>query len=91
LRQQYPDANAGHAVSVQPVTTALYSSTGGERGLLVPPRDAPAMVEALERLAADRDLRERLIRAGMAHAEANTMEARLDAVAEFFATNTRAR
>ena len=33
LRQQYPDANAGHAVSVQPITTALYSSTGGERGL----------------------------------------------------------
>jgi predicted permease len=33
LRRQYPDANAGHAISVQPITTALYSSTGGERGL----------------------------------------------------------
>jgi predicted permease len=33
LRQEYPDANAGHTVSVQPVTTALFSSTGGERGL----------------------------------------------------------
>ena len=33
LRQQYPDANAGHTVSVQPITTALFSSSGGERGL----------------------------------------------------------
>ncbi len=33
LRQQYPDANAGHTIAVQPITTALYSSTGGERGL----------------------------------------------------------
>jgi predicted permease len=33
LVQQYPDANAGHTVSVQPVTTALFSTTGGERGL----------------------------------------------------------
>jgi predicted permease len=33
LRREYPDANAGHTTSVQPVTTALFSSTGGERGL----------------------------------------------------------
>jgi predicted permease len=33
LRREYPDANAGHAVSVQPITTALFSSTGGEMGL----------------------------------------------------------
>ena len=33
LRQEYPDANAGRTVSVQPVTTALFSTTGGERGL----------------------------------------------------------
>jgi predicted permease len=32
LRQEYPDANAGHTISVQPITTALFSSTGGERG-----------------------------------------------------------
>jgi glycosyltransferase involved in cell wall biosynthesis len=76
------------ATDVGGVSAAL---AGGERGLLVPPRDAGAMVEALTRLAADAELRERLIRAGMAHAEANTMEARLDAVAEFFATNMRAR
>lgn len=33
LRQEYPDANAGHTVSVQSVTTALFSITGGERGI----------------------------------------------------------
>ncbi len=33
LRREYPEANAGHATSVQPVTTALFSSTGGEGGL----------------------------------------------------------
>ena len=33
LRREYPDTNEGHTISVQPVTTALYSSTGGERGL----------------------------------------------------------
>ena len=56
----------------------------GERGLLVPPRDAEAAAEALERLAAEPELRERLIRAGAAHAEANTFEAHLDKVASFF-------
>ncbi len=76
------------ATDVGGVSAAL---AGGERGLLFPPRDAPAATAAVERLAGDPELRERLIRAGMAHAEANTMEARLDAVAAFFATNTRAR
>lgn len=33
LRQQYPDSNGGHTIDVQPITTALYSTTGGERGL----------------------------------------------------------
>ena len=33
LRQQYPDSNGGHTVEVEPITTALYSTTGGERGL----------------------------------------------------------
>lgn len=32
LQQEYPDANAGRTVSVQPITAALFSSTGGERG-----------------------------------------------------------
>ena len=33
LRQQYPDQNAGRTVSVLPVTTALFSTTGGESGV----------------------------------------------------------
>ena len=38
--------------------------TDGETGLLVPPRDAPALRAAVERLLADPELRERLGRAG---------------------------
>lgn len=76
------------ATDVGGVSAAL---GGGERGLLFPPRDAAAAVAAVQRLAEEPELRERLIRAGMAHAEAHTMEARLDAVAEFFAASRRAR
>ena len=32
LQQEFPDANAGHTICVQPITTALFSSTGGEAG-----------------------------------------------------------
>ncbi len=32
LQQEFPDANAGHTISVQPITTALFSNTGGEAG-----------------------------------------------------------
>ena len=32
LHQEFPDANAGHTISVEPITTALYSSTGGQSG-----------------------------------------------------------
>lgn len=35
LSRQYPDANAGRTISVQPITTALYSSPGGERGMAI--------------------------------------------------------
>jgi len=33
LRRQFPDANEGYTVSVDPITTALFSGTGGERGM----------------------------------------------------------
>jgi predicted permease len=33
LRHDYPDANAGHTARVLPVSEALFSSTGGERGI----------------------------------------------------------
>jgi len=32
LQQEFPDVNAGHTISVQPITTALFSSTGGVGG-----------------------------------------------------------
>jgi glycosyltransferase involved in cell wall biosynthesis len=57
---------------------------GGATGLLVPPSDAPAAVEALERLRLDRDLREHLIRAGLKAVAHETLEAQVERVAEFF-------
>ncbi len=69
------------ATDVGGVSAAL---GGGERGLLVPPRDAPAASAALERLAADQALREQLVRTGLEHAADNTLEAHLDKVAAFF-------
>jgi predicted permease len=35
LQREYPDVNTGRTVAVQPVTTALFSSTGGEQGIAV--------------------------------------------------------
>jgi glycosyltransferase involved in cell wall biosynthesis len=76
------------ATDVGGVSAAL---GGGDRGLLVPPRDAPAAIEALERLATDRELRERLIRDGLEHAGNETLEAHLDKVAAFFDAALRKR
>lgn len=53
---------------------------GGEGGLLVPPRDAAAAGDAVERLAADTELRERLIRHGLAQARRQTTDAQLDEI-----------
>ncbi len=35
LQREYPDVNTGRTVTVQPVTAALFSSTGGERGIVL--------------------------------------------------------
>jgi glycosyltransferase involved in cell wall biosynthesis len=43
----------------------------GETGLLVPPRDVPALAGALSRLMTDEDLRARMGRAAHAYAQAN--------------------
>jgi glycosyltransferase involved in cell wall biosynthesis len=61
---------------------------GPERSavLLVPPDDAAAAARALERVAADQALRERLIRAGLELARARTLEAECLRVARFIAT-----
>jgi glycosyltransferase involved in cell wall biosynthesis len=56
----------------------------GARGLVVPPRDAESAADALERLADDEPLRERLITAGHEHIRTATMDAQLDRVAAFF-------
>lgn len=56
----------------------------GARGLLVPPRDAQAAAESLDRLRADPDLRRRLVVAALEHARAETLDAQLDRVAAFF-------
>ncbi|HUF53464.1 MAG TPA: glycosyltransferase family 4 protein [Dehalococcoidia bacterium] len=46
----------------------------GEQGLLVPPRDASALAEALKRLLSDAGMREAMGKAGAAHARAWTWE-----------------
>ncbi len=52
-------------------------------GLLIPPDDARAAVDALERLRNDHELRAALITEGLRRARTETMEAQLDRVAMF--------
>lgn len=56
----------------------------GRLGLMVPPRDPVAVVEALERLRKDEALRRTLVAAGLATARTRTLNAEVDRVAEFF-------
>lgn len=66
---------------------------GGEGGLLVPPRDAGAAADAVERLAADPAIRERLVRRGLAEARKQTTDVQLDEIARLLrgaaASNSR--
>jgi glycosyltransferase involved in cell wall biosynthesis len=55
----------------------------GDCSLLVPPDDAPRAAGAVGRLVSDEELRERLIAAGLAHAETVTLEAEAAAVVRF--------
>jgi glycosyltransferase involved in cell wall biosynthesis len=57
---------------------------GGATGLLIPPSDARAAIDAVLRIAADEELRRRLVAAAIAHAEQETLEAQLDRLAAFF-------
>jgi glycosyltransferase involved in cell wall biosynthesis len=58
----------------------------GARGLLVPPRDAGAAAAALDRLAADPQLRAWLAISGTLRAEEETLEVQLDRLAAFLAS-----
>ncbi|HEX3999282.1 MAG TPA: glycosyltransferase family 4 protein [Pirellulales bacterium] len=58
------------------------SITDGVDGLLVPPEDAPALAEAILRLARDQPLRERLIAAGYETARRSTVEVFAAGIAE---------
>jgi glycosyltransferase involved in cell wall biosynthesis len=59
----------------------------GEDALLVEPGDPVAAAAALERLAAEPSLRERLARGGLARARAHTLEAECERVAAFMAAD----
>jgi glycosyltransferase involved in cell wall biosynthesis len=56
---------------------------GGAAGILVPPDDLAALVEGVERMAGDPDMRERMIRRGLELAHARTLERETARVAEF--------
>jgi len=84
-------AAAGTPVVATAVGGVAAGLGGGERGLLVPPDDAAAAVAALERLRAEPELRERFVRAGLAHADATTMDAQLARIAAFFRDDLAAR
>jgi glycosyltransferase involved in cell wall biosynthesis len=57
----------------------------GAAALLVPPGDADALADAVERMATDPGLRERTARAGLETARGRTIEAAAEATARFLA------
>jgi glycosyltransferase involved in cell wall biosynthesis len=57
----------------------------GDAAILIPPEDASQAVEAVKRITTDRELRERLIAAGLEKAREHTMEHELQHVAGFLA------
>jgi glycosyltransferase involved in cell wall biosynthesis len=70
------------ATDVGGVSAAL---DGGEAAVMVPPGDLEAVVAAVERVAGDGYLRDRLIEKGLALARAHTLEREADRVAVFIA------
>lgn len=63
----------------------------GSAALLIPPDDAGAAVAALERIAADAELRARLVAAGLDHARRHTREAEIERVGAFIAAASPGR
>jgi glycosyltransferase involved in cell wall biosynthesis len=89
LPQVLVEANAaGAPVVATDVGGVRRGLEEGRLGLLIPPRDAGAAVEALERLRTDEQLRTELVRAGIEHAGRQTKEAQLDRIAEFIREQT---
>jgi glycosyltransferase involved in cell wall biosynthesis len=75
-----------HAAGLPLVATAVggVPAAVGDTALLVPPADAAAATAAVERLAAEPELRHRLIEAGFRTAKRETLEAQVARHAEFF-------
>ncbi|HEX6712535.1 MAG TPA: glycosyltransferase [Thermoleophilaceae bacterium] len=76
---------AGTPVVATEVGSVRAALADGERGLLVPPRDAAAAAAALERLVREADLRRRLVFAGIEHARSETLERQVARLWEFIA------
>ena len=73
-----------------PIGAIAEAVVDGVTGLLVPPRDVPALARALQRLMADADLRERMGRAALAHAQASFgIDRMLDAMEAVFSNVAR--
>jgi len=74
------------ATAVGGVATAL---DGGAAGLLVPPSDLDALVDAIRRVACDRDLALALATRGLDIARAHTIDAESARVAAFLGGSPR--
>ncbi len=75
------------AAGLPVVATAVggVAEAAGDAALLIPPGDPEAAAEALERVAADAELRERMVSAGLERARAVTLEAESERLARFIA------
>jgi glycosyltransferase involved in cell wall biosynthesis len=80
----YEAQAAGLPIVATDVGGVRAAMSGGEAGLLVPPRDADAAAAALLRLAGDPELRSRFIDAGLAVAARETLDAQTRRIAAFF-------
>ena len=84
LPQVLFEAFAGRLPVVATDVGGVASATG-EAALIIPPGDAQAAATALERVAADPELRARLIDAGLERVRGRTLEAECRRVAAFIA------
>lgn len=83
----YEAASAGLPIIATAVGGVGSALRGGERGLLVPPRDAEA-IEAAVDLLDEPDLRASLVRAAWGWAKEDTLESQVRRVAAFLSSRT---